>query len=257
MNRTIRIFLAGVFFVLCFYCSTMAQVADNDAFAVYRAYIDKDMDAWQSVIDRRRQVGNPSAEYLEETINYEYGFVAWCLADLDKHRDRAKKYWNYAAEDLEKYKCIGGAESRIHAYISAFTAYDMKIHPMKVPFIGMKSVKASKDAIKADSTDFFVYIQNGNVLYYLPKMLGGSKEEAIESYKKAWKIMQADYDNKARHNWLYLNLLLTIADAYKGMKFYGQVQSYYDSVLNIAPDFEWVKNCLYPSLEQHLEQSPL
>lgn len=223
-------------------------LAQDDSYLVYRAYIEKDMESWRQIIDRRRNIENPSKEYMEETINYEYGFVAWSLANLDENRNLAQKYLEYAFEDMEKYEEMDGEESRLSAYKSAFIAYDMKLHPMKAPFIGLKSVKLSKDAVNADGEDFFAYIQRGNVLYYLPVVFGGSKQAAIETYCKAREIMQSDFDNKARHNWLYLNLWLTLADAYKGLRDYAQVKTCYDSVLQIAPDFAWVRDSLYKSL---------
>lgn len=227
----------------------VACLAQSDSYAIYRAYIEKDMESWRQVIDRRRNIENPSKEYMEETINYEYGFVAWCLADLGKTRDLAQEYLDYAVEDLELYEDMDSCrESRVMAYKSAFIAYEMKLHPMRTPFIGVKSVKLSREAVQADSTDYFAYIQRGNVLYYLPALFGGSKKTAIETYKQARDIMQSEFDSKARHNWLYLNLWLTIADACKGLRDYAQVKTCYDSVLKIAPDFDWVRDDLYGNL---------
>lgn len=242
--------LIAVFFIpaLCAFASGDDAALTDDQI-VHRAYIEKDMDSWQGVVDRRRAKEDPSAEYLEKTINFEYGFVAWALSKLDEEKQRAKTYLAYAREDLERYAAMDDCRrSRAEAYESAFVAYDIKLNPMKAPFTGLKSLKAGKNAVKSDSLDYFAHIQQGNVQYYMPKMFGGSRKKAIESYKTAWSLMQSNFDREGRYNWMYLNLLLTIGDAYKGLKDYDSVRVMYDSVLNLAPDFKWVRDELYPNL---------
>ncbi len=246
LNRALSLSLLQFIFIL-------PSFAQNDGYSIYKAYVDKDMDLWQNVINERRAKENPSVDYLQETLNFEYGFVAWSLSKSDKSDGISQKYLDYANADLKKYESMNGAiRSRVAAYRSAFLAYEMKLHPFMATFIGVKCIKLSKEAVEVDSCDYFAYIQRGNVLYYLPQALGGSKDQAIKSYEKARKIMQKNFDLNARNNWLYLNLLLTLANAYKEKHDFKTVKTYYDSVLAIAPDFEYVKE-LYKSLPDSLK----
>ena len=78
-------------------------------------------------------------------------------------------------------------------------------------------------------------------------MFGGSKTKAIHYYLKAQEIMENSpkYTTK---NWNYLNLLVTIAQAYQKTDNLNKAKAYYEKILNIEPEFAWVKNELYPQL---------
>lgn len=215
---------------------------------IYKCYIERDMVTWRGVVDSLRALPNQSLVMREQSLNYLYGYVAWTLSVLDTHRDVSKQYLQYAFDDLDEYERLGGRKARVEAYRSAFVAFDMKLHPMKIPFIGLKSVNNAKQALKSDSLDYFPKIQYGNVMYYMPQGLGGSKIRAIESYKTAQIIMERQ--NVWKNNWMYMNLLLTIADAFKGMELYDDVQEYYDKVLEVEPSFVWVRDTLVPNLKK-------
>ena len=51
---------------------------------VYRAYINNQMSSWKSVIDKMQQETNQSDESLLELINYQYGYIGWCLGNDEK-----------------------------------------------------------------------------------------------------------------------------------------------------------------------------
>lgn len=219
-------------------CCTTAW-AQNDR--IYRSYVTKDHGLWRCVIDSMRALPAPTMQEKELTLNYLYGFIAWSLSEKSYSKD-AQKYLTLAYEYLDRYVGLYGESPRTQAYRSAFIAYDMKLHPMKVPFIGMKSVNLSKKSVSAANSDYFPYIQYGNVMNYLPASLGGSKDKAIEAYSKACRLMEAN--GAVKDNWMYLNALLTLADIYKSRKDYGTVEAYYQQVLQIEPNFDAVRNWL-------------
>ena len=217
-------------------------LASHELFAqestVYQAYVTKDHKLWRSVVDSMRSLPTPTMQEAELTLNFLYGFVAWSVSESNYTKD-AQTYLNYAYADLDRYVKTYGESPRTQAYRSAFIAYDMKLHPMKVPFIGMKSVNLSKKSVAAANSDYFPYIQYGNVMNYLPASLGGSKDKAIEAYSKACRLMEAS--GAVKDNWMYLNALLTLADIYKSRKDYGTVEAYYQQVLQIEPHFDVVR----------------
>lgn len=216
---------------------------------VYQAYVEKDMDVWREVIDSMRRIQDPSLEQRENIVNFEYGYVAWALSCMETHKKEAQKYLTQGYADLSAYEKAGGAKARVAAYRSAFIAYDMKLHPAKIPFVGLKSISDAKTALKHDPSDFFPKIQYGNVMYYLPAGLGGSKAEALVSYKQALLIMERQ--GQTRH-WMYLNLLLTLAEIYKSKGQYQVVQAYYDKILRHEPGFTWVRDSLVPANQARL-----
>ena len=56
-----------------------------------------------------------------------------------------------------------------------------------------------------------------------------------------------------KNNWNFLNLLATIINAYYEIGNYGKAKQYCIKTLEIEPNFDWVKNVLYPKTLKKLE----
>ena len=78
---------------------------------------------------------------------------------------------------------------------------------------------------------------------YMPAAFGGSKDKALANYLSAKQIMRKD-EALYKNNWLYMNLILTIADIYKGKKDYESTKQYYLEALELEPGYEFVKRLL-------------
>ena len=208
---------------------------------IYQAYTSGNMVEWEKAMDTYKVTAN--ADKLE-LINFQYGYIAYCI-DQDK-KEEAKKYMlkakNLIAElEKQQYKV-----STLYAYKSAFIGFDMGISPYKALFIGHESLSFAEKSVAIDETNFFGYIQLGNIAFYTPAMFGGSKTEAIIHYLKALELMEKDPEI-LKSNWNYLNLLATIINAYHEQ---GQ---YCIKTLSIEPEFDWVKNHLYPKILKRIK----
>ena len=240
MERKIHIFL--IVFMHYF------GIADaQNRVSIYNAYNASDMIAWKKTIDRMESNPDKSNVFRLELLNYQYGYIAWCIGE--KKAENARKYLKIAENHLgflenEMYKL-----TEIYAYKAAFVGYEIGISPYKAPFIGQKSLKYAEKSVNIDSTNALGYIQLGNIKFYSPVVLGGSKEIAIKHYLKALDIME---ENTAliEQNWNYLNLLGTIITAYKEVGNYSLARDYCNKALKIAPEFDWVKNKLYPEISE-------
>ena len=155
----------------------------------------------------------------------------------------AEKYLSVAKENLSELIDEFGKTSSSNAFNAAFVAYDISLNPIKAPFIGLKCMKYGETAVKQDSLNYFALIQYGNIMNYMPEAFGGSKDKALEYYKKAKVIMSRD-EALYKNNWLYMNLILTIADIYKGKKDYESTKQYYLEALELEPGYEFVKRLL-------------
>lgn len=216
---------------------------------IYDAYINNNMQKWQQVINTMHYEKNKSDEFILELLNYYYGYIGWCIGQ--KRIDEAEKYLKQAKKYLEilegkKYKL-----STICAYKSAFYGFELGISWYKAPFLGPKSVVCAKDAIKYDSNNPLGYIEYGNTQYFMPASFGGSKEKAIEYYKKAQQLMEKS-EIYTKENWNYINLLARIGNAYLELENYQNAQSYFDKILIMEPNFTWVKDELYPKLKNKM-----
>lgn len=225
--------------------SVFASLKAGNKEEIYKAYISNNMQQWKKVIDAMQNQGAKSNDFMFELLNYQYGYVAWCIGN--KKESEASDYIKKADKHMEALEKNNYKLSLVHSYKSAFYGYKIGLSRVKAPFLGPKSVESAKLAIKLDANNPYGYLQYGNALYYMPSFVGGSKEEGLENYLKALNLMERSQEN-LKNDWNYLNLLTVIAKAYteKGDK--PTAKAYYQKILKYEPDYLWVKNELYPRL---------
>ena len=210
---------------------------------VYRAYINNQMSSWKTVIDKMQLETNKSDESLLELINYQYGYIGWCLGNNEKKQ--AKAYLKLAEDNLTTLEKSSYNPSYINAYKSAFYGFNIGLNKLKAPFVGPKSIDAAKRSMKEDASNPYGFIQYGNAQFYMPPIFGGSKSEALMYFHQAETIMKENTNN-LKEDWNYLSLLVNIAEAYSEMKEYDKAEEYFKQILEVEPNFNWVKNELYP-----------
>ena len=220
--------------------------AENVGKKIYDCYINKDMSTWREVIDSLQGEYDASGMTTAETwqmLDYQYGYLGWAVSEKKTMRKEAEKYLAAAKKNLSELIEQGGVNSTSNAFNAAFTAYDISLSPIKAPFLGLKCIKYGETAIKQDSLNYFALIQYGNIMNYMPEAFGGSKDKALASYIKAKEIMSRE-ERLYKDNWLYMNLILTIADIYKGKKDYETTKQYYLEALELEPGYEFVEELM-------------
>lgn len=186
-----------------------------------------------------------SNAFLLELLNYQYGYIAWCVG---KDRDaEAEQYLLVAEKNLSLLESRKFGMAYIRAYQSAFFGFRIGMQVFRAPFMGPKSIAAAENAIAIDPNNPMGYIQLGHAQYYMPKAFGGSKERALEHYLRAERLM-AQYARETTLNWNYLNLLTIIALAYEQEADLVNARQYYEKILKTEPDYQWVRDELYPAL---------
>jgi len=207
------------------------------------------MPVWKNIIDQLNSQPEKSDELLLELVNYQYGYIDWCLTNNLK--DEALVYLKLAEANVKLLDAKKFEPSRIIAYKAAFYGYHIAINKFLAPFFGPKSSSCANQAIKLDPNQPFVYIQLGNVKFHSPSIMGGSKAEAISYYLKAKAIMERNKD-EIHDDWNYLSLLTTIAKAYESMNDLPKAKLMYEEILKFEPGFTWVRDELYPQLLKKL-----
>jgi tetratricopeptide (TPR) repeat protein len=212
---------------------------------IYNAYISNKMELWKSVIDKMNAMPDKSNEFMLELVNYQYGYIGYCLGN-DKKSD-ARKYLDLAQNNVEILEKRDYKLSILNAYKSAFCAFKMGLNILSVPINGLKSIEYAKSAIETDRENYLGYIQNGNIQFYMPSTFGGSKKEGIDFYLKARKILEKDIEN-TKENWNYLSLLIVIGQSYYYLNDYASAKAAYEEILLLEPGFIYVRDELYPQL---------
>ena len=73
MERT-KYLIVAFFFVLPW----LAFCADEQQ-NIYNAYLKNDMATWKKMIDAMHAESRKSNERELELLNYEYGYIGWCM----------------------------------------------------------------------------------------------------------------------------------------------------------------------------------
>jgi len=212
---------------------------------IYNAFISNDMGRWKKTIDLMNLEKNKPNEFILELINYQYGYIGWCLGN-DREKE-AEQYITLAEKNIKTLDSQSYKPSYTNSYKSAFYGFKIGLNAIKAPFYGPKSIRYAEMAIEADTSNPFGYIQYANCRYYMPEVFGGSKEEGIEYYIKALRLMESKAEAKAG-DWNYLNLLAIIGNAYREKGDNNTAQVYYEKALAAEPGFKWIKDDLYPEI---------
>jgi len=232
--------IPSIIFMLAF----LPAQADNGS-EIYSAYISNRMDRCKSVIDRMASIPDKDNELLLELVNYQYGYIGYCIG-FDR-KDEARKYLSSAQENLEILEKRGYIPSMVSAYKSAFYGFRISLNPVSAPFNGRRSMENAKTALKLDPTNYMAYVQHGNIQFYMPAAFGGSKREALEFYLKAKEFLEKN-PGSVKSNWNYMSIMIVIGQTYTYLKEYESAKRIYEYILQIEPGFLYVKNDLYPKL---------
>lgn len=230
---------------------TFSIIKANYKSEIYRCYIYSDMKKWKQIIDGMEKNKTNQPAYVIELLNYQYGYIAYCIGT--KNDGEAEKYLDIADKNIELLETKNFDPSSVNGYKAAFYGYRIGINNITVTVYGSKSYKCAKKAIELNVRNPFGYIQFGNVQFYMPAAFGGSKQEAIDNYRKAETLMEID-KKQIIDDWNYLNLLITIANSYVEVKQPEKAKLYYEKILKIEPNCQWVKTDLYPQLLKNIQK---
>ncbi len=215
---------------------------------VYQALITDTMDDWEEVIvEAKSRKASLSDAQLGELVNFYYGYSGYLMDEGPKKK--ARQFVEEADELIDDLLARYPEESDWYAYKGAFYGYKIGLNPVKAPFLGQKSINNIDLALEYGPEHPQGWIEKGNALFYMPKAFGGSKEKAMEAYKKAIRFMEGDSQN-LHHNWLYLNVLMVLGQSYEKTEKFEMAKSTYEKILKIEPNFSYVRDELYPAFMQ-------
>ncbi|MBN2664542.1 MAG: hypothetical protein JXR68_12905 [Bacteroidales bacterium] len=237
-KKHLIVFVAILFFIL-------PNLKASYKTEIYNYFINSEMNKWENTLINLNNLSQKSDALTLELLNYNYGYIAWCIGN-DKEQ-KAKTYLEISENYLSLLEDKKYNLSMINVYKSAFNGFKISFNKVNAPFLGPESIKFAEKALELDENNPFAHMQLGNIQFYMPSMFGGSKQLAISYYKKAQILMEQNltvYIN----DWNYINLLVTIAQAYTDNENYILAKKYYEIILSIEPDFLWVKNELYPQI---------
>jgi hypothetical protein len=231
-----------IIFLLIFFSAELEASFRSD---IYYAYINNKMELWKDVIDNMEAVKGKSNNMILELVNYQYGYIGYCMGFNKK--EEAKIYLDLAIKNIEYLEKEKYDPSIINAYKSALYGFRISLNKVFVPVLGLKIIESARSAVELDDKNYFGYIQLGNIEFYMPSALGGSKKEALEYFLKAKELIEKKPEDTGE-NWNYLNLLIIIGQSYYYLDEYNSAKMIYEGILDLEPGFIYVRNELYPQL---------
>jgi len=213
--------------------------------SIYSAFITHDMIKWESAI-RTMEASNSTntIDQKLELINYYYGYIGWSIGK--KKYAEAEKFIPKGEKLINQVLSVSPKNATAYSFKGSFLGFKIGIDKCKAIFLGSESKNYINKALLLDPMNIQAIIDKGNMLYYEPYFFGGDKKEALNYFLKGAKIMEKN--NDTYQNWVYLNLLTMIANAYEKTDNLEGAKLIYEKIMRNEPDILWVKNGLYPNL---------
>ncbi|MBB6276455.1 tetratricopeptide repeat protein [Porphyromonas circumdentaria] len=213
---------------------------------IYQAYISGNMDAWYAVLNSMNAKANKTFGEELELLNYEYGYIGWCMSK--KKKKMAREYIDRFDARLERLQREGKSLAVLSAYKSASYGFQIGLNRAKAPFLGQKSIAAAERSVKLDPKNWLGFVQLGNIDFYKPAIFGGSKKDALTAYLKAEKVF---VNSGLEKDWNLLSLWAQIALTYEALEDTKRAEAYYLKILKAEPNFKWVRDELYVNFKKN------
>jgi len=214
---------------------------------IYNAFISGRMDLWEYNMNKMEEeyLKNKNIQGLYDLTYALYGYIAYCIVTGDKIK--ARYYLNKATKNVNTLLKYHSSQAEIYSLKGAMYGFEIGLNPIKAFDYGIKSVKNINKAVELDKNNAIVLMELGNLKYYTPRILGGGLKKAIYYHEKAIRMFEASgYELKG--NWLYLLVLTNLGRWYSEDQKLSKAREIYKKILDIEPDYIWVKNYLYPDL---------
>ena len=211
---------------------------------LYQSYVKGEMGPWKGIL---QEMNREYERTGDQTLLYYlcfayYGYVGYLI---NEEQDKAAKKDLEVAMNRtdELYEILDGRED-ILALQGALMGFRIYLSKFSSMFLGPKTMRYIKTAYETGGAYFNCHIEMGNMLFYTPKVLGGSQTEAIPYYEKAVEILERS-QLKTDRNWIYLNSVLVLANAYTETGRKDLACLLWKELLEYEPGAEWIRDDLY------------
>jgi tetratricopeptide (TPR) repeat protein len=208
---------------------------------VYRAYVSDDTQLWEETLNRG--AASFSFENEDEIFKLSLGYYGLIGNYIGVGKEEeAQKLFDFIKPIIEKMLDKNPGSSRFNALRGALYGFEINMNSYKAMYLGPRSMKHINASVEIDPQNPQAWVEKGNMLYYMPDMVGGDKQKGIEYYQKAIKLFEQQ--NNLENCWLYLNTIVVLGQWYFETNAKQKSIACYQKVLAIEPDFKWVKKLI-------------
>lgn len=245
LSKSIIIFLFSIFLIQNINGQENATIATYEQ-QFYSAYQMNSVSAWAITLKKLEALKDENAQLLLAKGHYAAASTAIGNKDEELTKELLEKGEKLTTQFLKKNK----ENAEAHALMSAILGLKIGLSPMQGMFLGSKSSNHIEKALTLAPDNSFVNFVEGNSLYYTPSMFGGDSKKSIVHLEKA----KNNYiKNQRTATWEYLSTMAVLGQAYHYEEDYKNAKMTYETALETAPDFGYIKKYLLPKTEKALK----
>ncbi len=210
----------------------------------YQAYLLQSPELWKKALSL--QINESKKSPQDETNQLILGYSYYSLLCGSAATQDENFFDQYAADAKKLLKEImekNPQSGEVKAMLSGVYGLEMGFSPMKGMLLGAKSHSLINEAIKLEPNAALVWKIYGNSKFYTPSAFGGDVKEAIKALEKSIQSFEVD-PSSLKKNWLYLNTILLLGQAYKKENEVAKAKSAYEKALSFEPEFDYAKKLL-------------
>lgn len=165
------------------------------------------------------------------------------------------KNFESGAANAEKLSLFKGYESEGKTLLAALNMMKIATNPMAAVTLTPKIHSLLDEAQKINPDNPRSYIIRGIMKLQTQAMFGGSIEDAAKNFSKAIQLFEdTDETDPVKPHWGYLEVLTWMGQTQEKLGSPETAKFFYQKVLNIEPEYAWVKHSLLPKLLEKIEK---
>ncbi|MCY4159844.1 MAG: tetratricopeptide repeat protein [Bacteroidetes bacterium] len=143
-----------------------------------------------------------------------------------------------------------------HALLSMAYGQKIRIRPRKGMVLGLRSRRNIQKAKTLNANNPRVVLAEAMYRYHTPAPYGGSQEGGLAGFRRAADLFSsAEEDSPLLPSWGEVEAYTWLGIACMGADQYEQARHAFEKVLEINPDYGWVKYSLLPMLQERESRS--
>ena len=209
----------------------------------YQAYISNSRTMWQRAMDQTKP-----GSYAHALA--QYGYLNGTMSDRNK--EAFDKYYDPILDLLDELIASEDHVAECKAIKSSVYGLELAYNSWKGMFLGPKSSRLIEEAYQSAPDNPLVVKLFASSKLYTPEAFGGNPALAVKEFSRAVLL----FESQAQHesNWLYLNALALLGNAYRKTGNLEKAMETYNKALSIEQKFGWIAHSLKPSLENQMSK---
>jgi tetratricopeptide (TPR) repeat protein len=193
----------------------------------------------------------PDNPLLQYHVAYaEYRLMTFLL---NREKDRFDPVADKTVDRLERILRRKPDWSEAQALLSAIHGLQIAKSWTRALTLGPKANTLAQQATENDPENPRAWLMHAAQKLNTPRMFGGSIDEALDAYKKAVALFENKTDTDPLNPaWGYTDALVWLGITYERLDHDENALAVFQKVLDVEPEYGWVRYNLLPSLEEKI-----